>query len=55
MKSLSLLLLLGAAQMLFGQNTPPQIEMINTTIDEVAQQVTLSYSLEDADNDFCEV
>lgn len=55
MKTLSFALLLFAAQPLFAQNTTPQIEITATQIDEVAQQVTLTYSLEDLDNDLCEV
>lgn len=38
-----------------AQNTSPTIEIISTSIDELAQQVTVVYALEDADNDLCEV
>lgn len=49
----SLSLLLSAAA--FGQNSVPVIQILSVEVDEVAQELSLSYQLSDADGDACEV
>lgn len=50
--SLPFLLFAGLS---LAQNSSPIVEITSINVDEVAQQVTLNYSLSDADNDLCEV
>ena len=39
----------------FGQNSLPSINIITISNDEVAQELTITYALNDADDDACEV
>ncbi len=39
----------------FGQNNVPVIQILSVEVDEVAQELSLSYQLSDADGDACEV
>ncbi len=39
----------------FGQNSIPSINILNISNDEVAQELTITYALNDADDDACEV
>jgi len=55
MKLLLALSLVLTAMVCVAQNTPPTIEIYDVEVDETAQTVTLYYSLEDADDDLCEV
>lgn len=55
MKHLLALSLVLMASLCAAQNTPPTVEITSTSVDELAQNVTIFYTLEDADNDLCEV
>jgi Mor family transcriptional regulator len=55
MKLLLALSLVLTASLCAAQNTPPTVEITSTSVDELAQNVTIFYTLDDADNDLCEV
>ena len=52
----SLTLILGLFTLIcLGQNTSPQIEITDVTVDESSKMLTVNYSLSDAESDVCEV
>lgn len=55
MKFLSFLAFSLACASGIAQNTAPTITITSVVVDEVAQQVFITYNLDDLDNDLCEV
>lgn len=54
-KFLTVCMLSICLQPLFGQNKPPQIQIVQGSVDAAAQKVTLTYNLSDAENHPCKI
>ncbi|MEX1192188.1 MAG: M28 family peptidase [Brumimicrobium sp.] len=54
-KYISTLILLATAIFSFSQNSVPEVEIQNVSIDQVAQTVSITYDLTDLDDDSCSV
>lgn len=55
MKRLFSLAVALSATVCFAQNVSPTIEVLSVNLDEVTQQVTINYHLQDQNDDLCEV